>query len=79
MRGGHTLCLRHRHHLHTEIRTMGKGRDIKVVYAVVDPAPGMWLRNTQPQPTTKSSKRWRRPPTHTAVVAHSRRWPNGLR
>src|SRR4029077_13755664 len=33
------LCLRHRHHLHTEIRTMGKGRDMSL-YAVVDPATG---------------------------------------
>ena len=39
MRGGHTLCLGHRHHLHTEIRTMGKGRDMSM-YAVVDPATG---------------------------------------
>ena len=30
---------RHRHHLHTEIRTMGKGRDMSL-YAVVDPATG---------------------------------------
>ena len=39
VRGGHTSCLRHRHHLHTEIRTMGKGRDMSL-YAVVDPATG---------------------------------------